>query len=239
MFALELTPELWILSCPHKTEILYHADISVILSFFDLKPGMRVLESGTGSGVLSVNIASAIAPIGKLYTFEYHSERKQAAEDNFKMLGLDSVAEIAQRDIVNEGFPDELQDIDCVFLDLPSPWTVVPTLHKNLSHDSQFCSFSPCIEQVQRTCKELRASGFVNILTIECLLRSYEVQRTNQSGELENEKLLFETSTAEKNKKRKLETESSEKEVSVAIRSQSTMRGHTGYLTFARYYAIK
>lgn len=245
MFALELTPELWILSCPHKTEILYHADIATILSFLDLQPGHRVLESGTGSGVLSTHLATSVAPTGMLYTFEYHAERKKAAEDNFIMLGLDKNVEIQERDVVGLGFPEELKNIDCVFLDLPSPWVVVPTLQRNLAHNSLFCSFSPCIEQVQRTCLSLAESGFVNIVTIECLLKPYEVQRMVPFQNLEDEVNSFETGDGVRNKKKRKVEEmdketgdeiSKKKDSQVMIKPQSTMRGHTGYLTFARYY---
>lgn len=40
----------------------------------------------------------------------------------------------------------------------------------------RFCSFSPCIEQVQRTCITLRQEGFLELSTIECLLKEYQVQ---------------------------------------------------------------
>lgn len=40
------TPELWTLSLPHRTQILYLADIAFITSWLDLKPGARVVEAG-------------------------------------------------------------------------------------------------------------------------------------------------------------------------------------------------
>ena len=42
--------------------------------------------------------------------------------------------------------------------------------------DGVFCAFSPCIEQVQRTCGALSLAGFYNVQTMECLLRMYEVR---------------------------------------------------------------
>ena len=38
----------------------------------------------------------------------------------------------------------------------------------------KICSFSPCIEQVQRTSEELRSLGFSDVSTFECLQRNYE-----------------------------------------------------------------
>ena len=41
------------------------------------------------------------------------------------------------------------------------------------------CSFSPCIEQVQRTCEELESNDFGDITTMECLVRSFDIRTIN------------------------------------------------------------
>ena len=41
------TPELWTLALPHRTQILYLADIAFVVSWLDIKPGSRVIEAGT------------------------------------------------------------------------------------------------------------------------------------------------------------------------------------------------
>lgn len=46
MYLLHPTPELWTHVVPHRTQILYVADISYIITYIDLKPGSVVLESG-------------------------------------------------------------------------------------------------------------------------------------------------------------------------------------------------
>jgi len=38
-------------------------------------------------------------------------------------------------------------------------------------------SFSPCIEQVQRTCEALKEHGFVELATTECLQKELQVQK--------------------------------------------------------------
>lgn len=45
-YVLKLTPELWTLTLPHRTQILYTPDISVILMNLELKAGSVVVESG-------------------------------------------------------------------------------------------------------------------------------------------------------------------------------------------------
>lgn len=47
------------------------------------------------------------------------------------------------------------------------------------SSGGRFSSFSPCIEQVQKTHEALKALGFVETRTIECLQREYQVQYRN------------------------------------------------------------
>lgn len=62
-----------------------------------------------------------------------------------------------------------------MFLDLPQPWLALPHAHGSLRRGGVLCSFSPCIEQVQRTAEALRGMGFDDIRTVETLLRPYEV----------------------------------------------------------------
>ena len=46
-YLLKPTPELWTLTLPHRTQILYTPDISVIVMQLELKNGSVVIESGT------------------------------------------------------------------------------------------------------------------------------------------------------------------------------------------------
>lgn len=62
---------------------------------------------------------------------------------------------------------------------------VVASAAKSLRPDGVFCSFSPCIEQVSRTCEALAHHGFAGVTTMECLLRQYEVYSESFVTDLE------------------------------------------------------
>ncbi|KAG0476891.1 hypothetical protein HPP92_013732 [Vanilla planifolia] len=151
------TPELWTLSLNHRTQILYLADISFVISYLEIVPGCVVLESGTGSGSLTTSLGRAVAPSGHVYTFDFHEQRASLAREDFDRNGLGSLITVSVRDIQGEGFPDEFCGaVDSIFLDLPQPWLAVPSAARILKQDGILCSFSPCIEQVQRSCDSLR-----------------------------------------------------------------------------------
>ncbi|KAK6143435.1 hypothetical protein DH2020_023783 [Rehmannia glutinosa] len=176
IYLLAPTPELWTLVLSHRTQILYIADISFVVMYLEIVPGCVVLESGTGSGSLTTSLARAVAPNGHVYTFDFHEQRAASAREDFERTGLSSLVTVGVRDIQGEGFPDEfLGRADSVFLDLPQPWLAIPSVAKMLQQDGVLCSFSPCIEQVQKSCETLK-TYFTDIRTFEVLLHTYEVR---------------------------------------------------------------
>ncbi|KAJ3113703.1 tRNA (adenine(58)-N(1))-methyltransferase catalytic subunit trmt61a [Physocladia obscura] len=171
------TPELWTSTLPHRTQILYMPDIALVSEFLDLRPGKVVVESGTGSGSFSHSIARTIAPTGTLYTFEYHAERAAKFIEEIATHSLTSVITPTHRNVCKDGFG--LTDTaDAVFLDLPSPWEAVAFAKETFKKGrvGRLCSFSPAIEQVQRTCEELEKCGFADIRMFETLIRRQDVK---------------------------------------------------------------
>lgn len=156
------TPELWTLVLPHRTQILYIADISFITTLLEMKPGANVIESGTGSGSFSHSIARTIAPTGRLYSFEYHKERAGLAQQEFNEHGFGDIIKMHHRDVCKEGFQMKDQ-VNAVFLDLPAPWDAITSAKEAFKQDrtGKICCFSPCIEQVARSVAALEEHGFI------------------------------------------------------------------------------
>ncbi|GAB1219546.1 hypothetical protein ENUP19_0038G0018 [Entamoeba nuttalli] len=192
--------------------------ISPVLSYFDITPNSIIVESGTGSGCLSAAFGSRLQfgneqGKGHLYTFEFHEQRKIKAEEDFKMLGLDKVITVVLRDVVQNGFLVEgllhEQEADCVFLDLPNVYEAITHAYNVLRVGGKICCFCPCIEQIQKSCQELRKDGrFTNLLTKENVIRPYSIKGVG---------------------KRSDDCMSSE----ILCCPTKTIKGHVGYVTFA------
>ncbi|XP_074292066.1 uncharacterized protein LOC141618904 [Silene latifolia] len=236
VYLLAPTPELWTLVLSHRTQILYIADISFLIMYLEIVPGCLVLESGTGSGSLTTSLARAVAPMGHVYTFDFHEQRAASAREDFEKTGVNSLITVGVRDIQGEGFPDEfVGKADSAFLDLPQPWLAIPSVGKMLKPDGVLCSFSPCIEQVQRSCENLR-TNFTDIRTFEVLLRTYEIKEVISESSQGDENVSFKSPPC---KKRQHSTEKSSAinasaTTTVMAKPCAETRGHTGYLTFAR-----
>lgn len=177
VYIIQGSPEQWTLCLPHRTQILYTPNISFITLQLELKPGSIVFESGTGSGSLSHAIIRSIQPTGHLHTFDFHEQRCNLARQEFKEHHLNDYVTVSHRDVCRDGFG--VKNIaDAVFLDLPNPWnTIIYAKEALKTKGGRICSFSPCIEQVQKTVEELTKLKFSEIQTIECLRRVLSIKK--------------------------------------------------------------
>jgi len=72
----------YVLSMPRGATIIYPKDAAMILGFADIKPGVRVLEAGVGSGALSISILRAIGNDGHLHSVEIREDFAKISESN-------------------------------------------------------------------------------------------------------------------------------------------------------------
>ena len=157
-----------------KTQITYPKDIALIVMFSGIGPGSHVVEAGTGTGALTSALAFYVKPAGRVYSYEIREDFVETALKNLKKAGVSEYVDLRNRDIT-EGI--EEREVDAVILDLATPWLVVPHAYSALKGSGTIVSFSPTIDQVVKTVEALKENGFVDIDTVECLMRRMQVER--------------------------------------------------------------
>ncbi|MDH3302982.1 MAG: tRNA (adenine-N1)-methyltransferase [Acidimicrobiia bacterium] len=163
----------FILTMPRGAQVIYPKDIGPILMLADIGPGVRVFESGVGSGALSMAMLRAGADIVGYELREDFAARATKNVGSFLGDAALSRYQVELRDSY-EGIDDH--DFDRVVLDIPEPWRVIPHVPEALRPGGLFVSYSPSITQVIKVTDELRRVGFGEISTTEVLNRTWHVE---------------------------------------------------------------
>ena len=194
------TPERWTTSLPHRTQVVYTPDYSYILHRIKARPGTRLIEAGAGSGSFThaavravfngfPDLNSSPSEGGKVYSYEFHAPRAEKLQHEIQEHGLNGIVELTPLDVCQDGFapsdssPSTIK-ATAVFLDLPAPWLTFKHLARDSLHSPldpnasvHLCTFSPCIEQVQRIVTSLRQLGWVEVEMVELSAKRIEVRR--------------------------------------------------------------
>ena len=171
--ALVLEPSLGDLMTQVKrgTQIIYPKDAAYLVHRLNLRAGSRVVEAGTGSGVLTIALAWAVAPLGRVFTYEARPETHQLARRNLERVGLLPYVEM-KLGTAEDGFAE--RDVDALFLDVRAPWEHLGVVRRTLKPGGFFAGLLPTTNQVGDLLTGLEAHGFGNIAVEELLLRSYK-----------------------------------------------------------------
>jgi tRNA (adenine57-N1/adenine58-N1)-methyltransferase catalytic subunit len=160
-----------LIDLPRNTQIMYPKDIGFILVSLGIGPGQRVLEAGTGSGSMTIALAYAVGPQGRVTTYEQRPEMQNLARKNLVRLGLDDRVEFVLRDIA-QGF--DQTEADAFFLDVANPWDYLSQVRQALKPGGFFGSLVPTFNQMERLLTGLRRNRFAFIEVCEVLLRYYK-----------------------------------------------------------------
>ncbi len=153
------------------TQIIYPKDAVQLVHRLSLRAGSRVIEAGTGSGVLTTALAWAVAPHGKVYTYEARSDTHQLARRNLERVGLLPYVEMFEGSAA-DGFHQE--EVDAVMLDMREPWRFLDQVRASLRQGGFFASLLPTTNQVSSLIAALEEHSFIDIVVEELLLRGYK-----------------------------------------------------------------
>jgi tRNA (adenine57-N1/adenine58-N1)-methyltransferase len=174
LIAVRPTLSEYVLEMPRGAQVIYPKDLGPILMLADIHPGARVLESGVGSGALTMALLRAVGPEGRIVGYEIRDDFAEQARANVeRMLGTELPLHIEVRDVYGGIDEDEL---DRVMLDLPEPWRVVKHAEASLRPGGILLAYLPTIGQVARLREELDSSAFGMAQTLEVLQRGWHVE---------------------------------------------------------------
>lgn len=163
----------FVLKMPRGAQVIYPKDLGPILMLADIGPGQRILESGVGSGALSMAMLRSGADIVGYEIREDFANRAVSNVERF--LGADALTRyrVELRDCY-EGIDESA--VDRVVLDLPEPWQVVPHAAEALRPGGILIAYTPSVMQVSRLREALAAGGFFAAETLEVLNRGWYVE---------------------------------------------------------------
>lgn len=166
------TLEEYIFTMERPTQIIYPKDLSAMVFYGDIRPGDTILESGIGSGALSLALLKVMGERGHLISVEKRVRfAEQARENIYKFFGYHpGNHHLVVGDIQDFSLNGK---VDRIFLDLPEPWHCIGSIAPLLHQGGLLVSLSPNIGQIQLVFKELKAHGFANIRTFELLKRDW------------------------------------------------------------------
>ena len=168
------TLEDFVVEMPRGAQVIYPKDLGPMLMMADIGPGVRVLESGVGSGALSMTMLRAGASIVGYELREDFANRARGNVASF--LGADVLERfrLELRDCY-DGIDE--RDVDRVVLDLPEPWRVVPHAERALRAGGILVAYTPSIMQASQLREALaRSSAWLAPRTLEVLHRTWHVE---------------------------------------------------------------
>jgi tRNA (adenine57-N1/adenine58-N1)-methyltransferase len=172
LLAIRPTLSDFVLKMPRGAQVIYPKDLGPILMLADIFPGARVLESGVGSGALSMTLLRAGAVVTGYEVREDFAARARRNVATFLGDEAASHYEVEIRDAY-EGV--DLTDLDRVVLDLPEPWQMVPHAAKALHSGGLLVAYTPQITQAVQLRETLGDYGFGLADTIEVLNRGWHI----------------------------------------------------------------
>jgi len=166
-----------------KAQIVIPKDAAQLVGLAGVGPGQRVAEAGAGSGALTVTLAHFVGPSGKVYTFDRRADFLDVARQNVEAAGFADRVEFRELDV--GAAPWGLDGLDAVLLDLPEPWSAVPSAVASLRIGGYLATYTPTYNQLERTVAALRTAGLGELRSMELLERGLHVGEGGTRPEFE------------------------------------------------------
>jgi len=163
----------YVLSMPRGATIVYPKDAAMILGVADIKPGIRVLEAGVGSGALSISLLRAVGEEGVLHSVEIREDFAEISEKNVSSYfgGKPTNWKLTIGALQDQTFE---ADFDRVVLDMLSPWECLEVASKALVPGGVFMAYVATTTQLSKIAEAIKDSGnFTEPESSETIVRGW------------------------------------------------------------------
>ena len=166
--------------------ILVKKDVGIILSRTGIGKKSKVLDAGTGTGVLASNLANIS---DNVTSYEINKDFYEIAKHNIEFLGVKVKQKLKD---ITQGIDEK--DLDLITLDLPEPWLIFDHAKKALKSGGFLVCYLPNITQVMRAVDNIGIDFVVDCVS-EIIEREWHVEgkkvRPKNQGLLHTAFLVF------------------------------------------------
>ena len=148
-------------------------DIGLVIGHTGAAAGDRVLDAGTGTGILAAYLGRLGADVT---TYEQDSAFADVARENMAVAGVDETVDVRTGDITEE--IDVLADgepFDLLTLDTEDAPEVVADAADLLAYGGYLAVYSPFVENSRASVEAAEAAGLADIETVETIQRELTV----------------------------------------------------------------
>nr|WP_206039367.1 methyltransferase domain-containing protein [Halomicrobium mukohataei] len=147
-------------------------DIGIVVGKTGLQSGDRVLDAGTGTGVLAAYLARMGVTVT---TYERDPDFADVARENMAMAGVEDRVDVRSGDVTAALSTLTESDFDVVTLDTGDAAAVVERAPELLVPGGFLAVYSPFVEQAREAIQTARDAGLQDAETLETIQRALDV----------------------------------------------------------------
>ncbi|GAB7018147.1 methyltransferase domain-containing protein [Halostagnicola bangensis] len=146
-------------------------DIGLVIGETGISTGDRVLDAGTGTGVLAALMARAGADI---VTYERDSEFAEVARENMVLGGVEDRVDVRAGDVTDDLGSLTEESFDVLTLDTGDAPSIVASAADLLIEGGFLAVYSPFVESTRDVVTAAREAGLSNVRTRETIQREMD-----------------------------------------------------------------